>query len=121
LAQGHRALKIPQGLQPLLLTQARHHLVPATFLPPTRGARQIRGVRPLHRQITARRRILPSLQKPKTPAPATSAPVKKLPGGRSLQLLPSLKKQQPPRRNLPRRKVLKRVMHPALLRLHAPS
>ncbi|KAK1653523.1 hypothetical protein QYE76_071328 [Lolium multiflorum] len=37
LAQGQRALKVPQGPQPLLLAQARHHLVPATPLPPFGG------------------------------------------------------------------------------------
>ncbi|KAK1628699.1 hypothetical protein QYE76_003014 [Lolium multiflorum] len=69
------------------------------------GGTTIRGVRPLHHQITARRRIFPLSQRTKTPAPATSAPKKKkLPGGRSLQLLPSLKRRQLPRRNLPRRK-----------------
>ncbi|KAK1651309.1 hypothetical protein QYE76_069114 [Lolium multiflorum] len=60
-----------------------------------------------------RRRILPSLQRPKIPAPATSAPKKKLPGGRNLWFLPSKKKRRrrrvhalrPPRpcRKLPRR------------------
>ncbi|KAK1604951.1 hypothetical protein QYE76_028624 [Lolium multiflorum] len=33
LAQGQRALKVPQGPQPLLLAQARHHLVPAPPAP----------------------------------------------------------------------------------------
>jgi hypothetical protein len=121
LAQGHRALRDPQGPQPLLLVQARHHLVPATPLPPFRGAQQIRGVRPLHCQITARRRIFPSSRNTKTPAPATPAPEKKkLPGGRSLLLLPSSKRQLP-RRNLPRRKAPRRVTLLALPLLHAPS
>ncbi|KAK1661365.1 hypothetical protein QYE76_049524 [Lolium multiflorum] len=122
LAQGHRALRVPQGPQPLLLAQARHHLVPVTPLPPFRGAQQIRGVRPLQRQITARRRIFPSSQRTRIPAPAISVPErKKLPGGRSLRLLPSLKKRQPPRQNLLRRKVPIRVMCLALPILHEPS
>ncbi|KAK1603290.1 hypothetical protein QYE76_017900, partial [Lolium multiflorum] len=37
LAQGHRALKVPQGLQPLLLAQARHHLVPQHLCLPFGG------------------------------------------------------------------------------------
>ncbi|KAK1683706.1 hypothetical protein QYE76_044554, partial [Lolium multiflorum] len=60
-------------------------------------------------QITARRRIFPSSRNTKTPAPATPAPEKKkLPGGRSLLLLPSSKRQLP-RRNLPRRKAPRRT------------
>ncbi|KAK1616111.1 hypothetical protein QYE76_021628, partial [Lolium multiflorum] len=47
---------------------------------------------------------------------ATSAPKKKLPGGRSLRLLPSLK-----RRQLPRRKAPNRVTRLALPLLHEPS
>jgi hypothetical protein len=120
LAQGQRALKVPQGPQPLLLAQARHHLVPATPLPPLWGAQQVWGVRPLHRQNTARRRIFPSLQRTRIPAPATSASRKKLPGGRSLRLLPSLKRRQLPRRKLLCRKVPTWVVplaHPLLQEL----
>ncbi|KAK1668105.1 hypothetical protein QYE76_056264, partial [Lolium multiflorum] len=86
------------------------------------GAQQVRGVRPLHHQITARRRIFPSSQRTKTPAPATSVPKKKmLPGRRSLQLLLSLRKRQLPRRSPPRRKVPTRVVRLPLPLLHGPS
>ncbi|KAK1661970.1 hypothetical protein QYE76_050129 [Lolium multiflorum] len=68
--------------------------VPATPLPPLWGAQQVRGARPLHRQIPARRRTLPPLQRPKTPAPATWAPEKNLPGGRNLLFLPSLRRRK---------------------------
>ncbi|KAK1617072.1 hypothetical protein QYE76_022589 [Lolium multiflorum] len=81
LAPGLRALPDLPGPQLLLLTQARHHLVPALPLPPLWEAPQVRGVRPLHRQITAPRRNLPSSPRPRIPAPATSAPKKKLPAG----------------------------------------
>ncbi|KAK1641986.1 hypothetical protein QYE76_059791 [Lolium multiflorum] len=86
--------------------------VPATALPPPREALQVRGARPQHLQITARRRTLPPLQRPKTPAPETSAPARLMPGRRNLWfLLPQRKRrnsQAPPlpRRTLPRRYLL---------------
>jgi hypothetical protein len=128
LAQGLRALPDPQGPQPLLLTQARHHLVPATPLPPLWEALQVRGARPLHRQITARRRTLSPLLRTKTPAPATSALEKKLPGGRNLWFLPSQKRRRRPRRlpppelcrKLPRRLPPTRVTRLALPLLQRP-
>ncbi|KAK1697944.1 hypothetical protein QYE76_014641 [Lolium multiflorum] len=48
------------------------------------GAQQVRGARPLHRQIPARRRTLPPLQRPKTPAPATWAPERSCRAGGTL-------------------------------------
>ncbi|KAK1695330.1 hypothetical protein QYE76_012027 [Lolium multiflorum] len=56
-----------------LLIPARHHLVPQHLCLPSGGTTS-RGARPLHRQISTRRRTLPHLQRPKTPAPATWAP-----------------------------------------------
>ncbi|KAK1699346.1 hypothetical protein QYE76_016043 [Lolium multiflorum] len=88
----------------LLLTQARHHLVPATPLP-SRGAQQIRACGPFtidHRT----EEDLSFLQENQDTGAVTLAPKKKkLPGGRSLRLLPSLKRRQLPRRNLPRRRL----------------
>ncbi|KAK1665773.1 hypothetical protein QYE76_053932 [Lolium multiflorum] len=85
-APGLRALPDLPGPQLLLLTQARHRLVPAPPLPPLWEAQQVRGARPLHRQITARRRTLPPLLRPKTPAPATWA--RKEPAGRAEPSVP---------------------------------
>ncbi|KAK1680822.1 hypothetical protein QYE76_041670 [Lolium multiflorum] len=100
------------------------HSSPALSVPQTSASLwevlQVRGVRPLHRQITALRRNLPSSPRPKIPAPATSAPKKKLPGGRNLRFLPSRKKRRRkrrihallpprPRRKLPCRQPLRRL------------
>ncbi|KAK1603016.1 hypothetical protein QYE76_007724 [Lolium multiflorum] len=105
LGPGLRALPVRPGPRLLLLIPARHHLVPATLPPPLWGAQQVRGAWPLHRQIPARRRTLPPLQRPKTPAPATWAPEEPA-GGRNLLFLPSLRRRKgrrlPPR---PRRKL----------------
>ncbi|KAK1616073.1 hypothetical protein QYE76_021590 [Lolium multiflorum] len=85
--------------------------VPAPPLPPLREAQQVRGARPLHRRITAEGG--PPLLRPKTPAPATWAPGKNLPGGRNLRFLPSLKRRKRrrppprPRRKLPCRQPLR--------------
>jgi hypothetical protein len=118
LAPSRRALPAPQGPQLLLLTQVRHHLVPATPLPPLREALQVRGARPLHLLITARRRISPPLLKPKTPAPATPAPTTQLPGRRNLWFLLARRRRRRssqalpparPRRTLQRRPLLHRT------------
>jgi hypothetical protein len=125
-APGLRALPDPQGPQLLLLTQARHHLVPATPLPPLWEALQVRGARPLHLLITARRRISPPLLKPKTPAPATPAPATQLPGRRNLWFLLARRRRRRssqalppprPRRILPRRPPLHRTRKLLLLSL----
>jgi hypothetical protein len=114
LAPGLRAPPGLPGPQHLILTQVRHLLMPATPLPPLWEAPQVRGVRPLHLQITAPRRNSLSSQRPKIPAPATWAPEKNLPGGRNLRFLPSLKRRKrrrlPPR---PRRKLpCRQPLHP---------
>ncbi|KAK1609240.1 hypothetical protein QYE76_032913 [Lolium multiflorum] len=88
-----KALRKPRGLL-LHLNQARHHLVAATLLPLLWEALQVRGARPLHLQISARRGTKLSLQSFKTLAPATSAPIPKMPGGWSLWLLPPQRKKK---------------------------
>ena len=105
LGLGLRALLAPLEPHLLHLVQARHHLVAASSLPPLGGALQVWGARPLNLLITARGRILSPLQRPKIPAPATSAPKKKLPGGRNLWFLPSRKKRRRRRRRV-------HVLHP---------
>ncbi|KAK1620197.1 hypothetical protein QYE76_025714 [Lolium multiflorum] len=69
-------------------TWCRHHLC----LPS--GRHNKFGARPLHRQISARRRTLPPLQRPKTPAPATWAPEKNLLAGGTFGSSPSLKRRK---------------------------
>ncbi|KAK1609002.1 hypothetical protein QYE76_032675 [Lolium multiflorum] len=117
----------------LLLNQVRYHLVPANLLPPLGEATQVRGARPPKLPITARRRISFPLQKPKTPAPATLAPVAKIPGGRNLWFLPFPRRRRRPLppaprpcRKLPCRQPLLRLrerprtrQHPRRLRLPA--
>ncbi|KAK1646107.1 hypothetical protein QYE76_063912 [Lolium multiflorum] len=73
--------KVPQGPQPLLLAQARYHLVRQHLSLPSGGTSSGRAA-PTS-QITARRRIFPSSQITRIPAPATSAPRKKLRAGPS--------------------------------------
>ncbi|KAK1618313.1 hypothetical protein QYE76_023830 [Lolium multiflorum] len=75
------------------------HLVPATPLP--LGGTTNSGRAAPSSSDHRTEEDLSFLPRTKTPAPATSAPKKKLPGGRSLLLLPSLKRRQLPRRNLP--------------------
>ncbi|KAK1618420.1 hypothetical protein QYE76_023937 [Lolium multiflorum] len=107
-AQDPRALKVPQGPQPLL-TQARHHLVPVTSLPPSGGTKF--GACGLH-LLDHRTEEDPSffLENQDTGTSNIGAGEEKLPGRRSLQLLLSLRKRQVPRRNPPRREAPTRVV-----------
>ncbi|KAK1642843.1 hypothetical protein QYE76_060648 [Lolium multiflorum] len=79
--------------------------------PPLRAEAGHEFVDKLMAKRTSCRYLMP---RTRIPVPATSAPRNKLPGGRSLRLLPSSKRRQLPRRKLPRRKAPTWVTRPAL-------
>ncbi|KAK1645989.1 hypothetical protein QYE76_063794 [Lolium multiflorum] len=109
---------------------ARTSTPPPRFKPPAPSGAQpstsLRGhnksgVRPLHRRSPhGGGSFLPPREPGYRRRQHRRPKKKKLPGGRSLRLLPSLKRRQLPRRNLPRRKVPTWVTRLALPLLHEP-